>query len=874
MQAADIYAFGVVLYQMVTGSLPFTGLTAEIMMKRVVQDAPSPRALVADLDERWEAVILRCLSRQPGDRFGYAEEVAEALAGRSPAVGAIALRRGLQALSSLPPERDSFLGREADLAGIESSWSGGSRVVALVGAAGMGKTRLAVHFGWLSLERWPGGVWFCDLTEANDKDGIATMVARSLSVPLGGGDALEQLGHAIAGHGRCLIILDNFEQVAKHAEDVLGRWLERAHHAGFLVTSRERLELRGQSVHMVEPLEAESGMDLFFDRARRQRPGLSFDERDRVSASEVVRMVDGMPLAIELAAARMRMMTLPELVVRVQEGQRVLGGQGHGRHATLRAAIDGSWDLLSPWERAAWAQCSVFEGGFTLEAAEAVLDLGAWAEAPWVVDVVQSLVDKSLLRTWVPEEPARTSVPEARFGMYLSLQQYARDRLREQGSDDESGTTAEQAAEVLHGRWYARMGSAEALDLLHGHGGRARWWRLYREMENMVVACRRAVARGDGPVATAAFCAVKEIVELRGPYILAVELGLDLIEKALDPADLGRALTTLGEMERLYGRTRESEVHLVRALALRREVGDRMGEAKVLNALGKLSNELGRLEEARRLYEATVAIAHENGLRGLEGLVRGNLAGLYVGLGRFEEATREFETALAIHRECGDRRLEGIALGNLGVLDADRGRMDEARAHYEAGIAIHRDVGDRRAEGTIVGNLGNLYLDLGLIDEAMALYDTALAMRREVGDRRAEGLILGNQGVALFEQRRFDEARAHLESALAIHREVNDQRAEGAVLGSLAEVLLEQGYPDEARAALAQAEQLLRQVGDPFEIGKLLSIRAELERRLGDAAVAMATLVEAETLAARIGAGRESELGQRLARLRQRIVTG
>src|SRR5262245_4397483 len=553
--ASDIYALGVVMYQMVTGSLPFTGPSAqEAVLMRLVRDAPSPRVLVPELNERWESVILRCLSREPGDRFARPEEIAEALSGRAPVVGIDALRRGLRVQSVLPTERDVFVGRAAELVEIEECFAAGLQVVVLLGAAGMGKSRLAVHFGWQSLERWPGGAWFCDLTDAKDRDGIATCVAGALGVPLGRGDAMNQLGYAIAGRGRCLVILDNFEQVAGDVGE-LERWTERARQASFLVTSRERLDLRGQVVRVVEPLSVPSGMELFVERARQQRPGLQLEASDLEKVREIVRTVEGMPLAIELAAARLRLMTVTEISERMRDGFRVLGGEGHGRHGTLHAAIDGSWDLLRPWEKAAWTQCAAFEGGFTLEAAEGVLDLGAWPDAPWVVDVVQSLVDKSLIRTWVPEGPTRARVPEARFGMYASLQQYALEKLRAEGAvpGGGSGPQAEHAVAARHGKWYARFGTLDALETLHGHGGPARWWGLRREKENLVLACRRAVARADGPIATAAYCALGEIVELQGPYGVAVELGRELIEAPLARDDLARALGTLGELERLHG---------------------------------------------------------------------------------------------------------------------------------------------------------------------------------------------------------------------------------------------------------------------------------------------------------------------------------
>ena len=162
------------------------------------------------------------------------------------------------------------------------------------------------------------------------------------------------------------------------------------------------------------------------------------------------------------------------------------------RQATLRSAIDWSWNLLLPWEQAALAQCSVFEGGFTLEAAEAVLDLSAWTDAPSIVDAVQALVDKSLLRTWVPVDQTRHELEEPYFGMYLTIHEYAAEKLATSGAD------GRRAAQERHGRHFARFGSDERLLTLYRHGGGARRRALTLELDNLVAACRRAVAHGDG----------------------------------------------------------------------------------------------------------------------------------------------------------------------------------------------------------------------------------------------------------------------------------------------------------------------------------------------------------------------------------------
>ena len=403
---------------------------------------------------------------------------------------------------NLPAERDVFVGRGADLRALATRFDQGNRLVTLLGPGGTGKTRLARRYGAGWLGEWPGGVCFCDLSEARSLDGIYFAVASALGVPLSREDPAMQLGHAIAGRGRCLVIVDNFEQVVEHAAATVGRWLDRAAQASFLVTSRERLHLSGEVTFAVEPLPVEEdAIELFAARARAQRADFVLNGANRPAVAEVVRLLDGLPLAIELAAARVGVLSPAQLVERMRDRFALIaGGRGAtARQATLRGAIDWSWELLAPWEQAAFAQCSTFDGGFTLDAAEAVVDLTVWADAPPVMDVIEALANKSLLRTWVPGEQGRYDIEEPHFGMYLSIHEYAAEKL------EVAGSQARRLAEDRHGRYFAGFGTDDALEALSRHGGVMRRRALALELDNLVAACDRATIRDDHGIATATF---------------------------------------------------------------------------------------------------------------------------------------------------------------------------------------------------------------------------------------------------------------------------------------------------------------------------------------------------------------------------------
>jgi predicted ATPase/Tfp pilus assembly protein PilF len=848
---------------MVTGALPFTGRSAiEVARRRLKEPPPSPRSIVPELEEHWESAILRCLSREPSQRFGRAEAVIRALEGREvsvPEQDVIAVAR-----HTLPAERDVFVGRESELEELGRQLAGPAPIITLMGAAGMGKTRLAVRYGWRSLGDWPGGVWFCDLTEARDLNGMASAVARRLGIHLGREDPIVQIGQAIAGRGRCLVILDNFEQIASHAAETVGRWTPRAKEARFLVTSRERLGLdHEERVQQVEPLSPEQGLKLFEARARWLRPGIELVGREADSAREIVRLVDGMPLAIELAATRMRVMSADQIATQMRRRFQLLTGGPGTRHATLEAAIDGSWEMLREWERGAWTQCSVFEGGFTLEAAEAVILLDAWTEAPWVVDVIQSLVDKSLLRTWVTGVEPGGGVPEVRLGMYVSLQDYARMKLREVGG--------EAAVEKRHGEWYGQFGSQEALQRLNRDGGVARWRQLERELDNLMAACRRAVRRGDGATFVAGYDAVWRVLEARGPFAPAIEMGQEvLLDSRLGHAEAASILNTLGQAESYSGRMQARD-HLEAALVLARELGDRPMERRVVVSLGIMHVLKGQTEEALTHLEVALAHARADGDQDIESFTLNNLGSTCRDLGRMEEARAYLELALTLCRALGNRRHEGTVLGNLGLLDQDLGHVEEARARYEAALAIHRQVGNRRFEGNILCNLGSLDVDQNP-ETARHYLNAALAIHRAMGDRRGESIALSNLGALPVAKEQLDDVRAYYEAALAIHRELGNRRFEGAVLMNLADVLHEQNRTGEAWDALKQAEDILRQLNAPVEICQVLCVRAELEHESGNLAGARDTLSEIEALAKQVESGPDSLLGQMVAKVRRTLA--
>lgn len=746
----------------------------------------------------------------------------------------------------LPSERDAFVGRAAALDEIARRFAEGARLLSLVGIGGCGKTRLATHYAWSWIGEFPGGAWFCDLSAAQDVDGIVRAVAAALDVPLSGDDPVVQLERSIAGRGECLLILDNFEQVARHAGDTLGRWLDRAPDARFIVTTREVLGLAGEEVFALSPMGETDAVELFLRRARSASRDFRLDAGDEAAVVPLVKLLDGLPLAIELSAARVRVMPPHVQLQRMSERFRLLSSSGRrrDRQATLRATFDWSWDLLTEAEKAALAQLSVFEGGFTLGAAEAVVELSAFEDAPWQADVVHSLIDKSFVRP----------LADGRLDLLVSVQEYAAEHLCTPGRFAGSGPHALEAAQARHRAHFA------AIDEDRAGADRG------ADLANFVVACRRAVSAVDAECSVALVERAWAALRLRGPFRIGHELATSALGMpGLSAGQRGRAEYVAARALESSGMGAVAKPHFEAALARAREAGSPLGTARALLGLSAIHKNEGADDAAMRAGAETLALGKTLCDTALQCEVHNLMGNVFLELrGDPHQALSHYEAGLAIARACSNRRWEGGLLGNVGNVRFSLGHVDEARANYEAALQAARDVGDRKFEGNMLSNLGWLHLTQGRPEEGRQLLEPALAIARELGHAYLESNALCNLALACEGIGRPEEAQRHYAAALAIAQRLQDRRTEGQILGYLGGLLATQGRFDSARASFERGAALLQEVADRFSLGVLLCKRAAAERLAGDIPAARDAFQRAEVLAQEVSAGADSELGLEL----------
>ncbi len=865
---SDLFALGLIGFELITGTRFLRGSSVfEVMFSllQVEQRLDDVRALDAQVPGLG-SLLADCLREDPEDRPASARAVRARLQTLDPRSGAASradwatttlnaaavdlptINRG--ALGNLRPAPDTFVGRDRELITLREALQTPGRVVSLLGPGGTGKTRLAQELGLGIRDDYPGGAWFIDLTEARSHDGICAAVAHTLDIPLGhgGGNPTERVGTALAGRGPTLFLFDNFEQVQRFAADTVGAWAGLCPHSRFVVTTRQRLALGSEHVVRVGPLRAPRpasqsvedlaavpAVQLFVDRARRSRPDFSLSDDNALPIASLVRSLDGIPLAIELAAARVRVLSVERLLERLPQRFDLLStGRTDvtGRQATLRATIDWSWTLLEPWEQAGLAQASVFRGGFTLEAAEAVLDLSATPGAPWVLDVVQALEDKSLLHS------VTAPSGEIRFLHYESIREFAAEKL-----GDETRPTV-----LRHIACFSKRGTSHAIEMLSRKGGTTRRKRLTEDLENLWLAAERAVDVGLPEDAADATLAAADLLAFTGPLRIPLRMLTTLLDTpGISERQRIRLLLARGFVYSLLSEEELASPDLELAEQMAHAAEEPLLEGIAWAEQGRLY--LGSSNPAQReLLERARARFVELGDLRREGWILCSLAVRDSIEGRHQEARARNEEALLKLKRSGDQLTSLVALGNLAVSYKDLGMNMLQLATLNEALRLSRELNARRFESIVLVNLGVYQQYMGQLRRAEETYQQARALALEIGFKAVEGNALGNIGDVLKDQGRLAEAEGWLRQALEFTVGGGDVNHHVGQLTELAEVLLGLGRLDEAEAAITEAQELAPRMGNPRQVGQASVCRATLHRLQGDHEAARMELDSADTV--------------------------
>jgi predicted ATPase len=753
----DLFSLGVVLYELATGRQPFAGKTAGAIFDRILNQAPAASVRVnPDLPGGLGHILGKALEKDKALRYQNASELRADLlrlgrdttAGRPPPGPARKASGG-----SLPGRRTRFFGRERELEEIGQLLSDPAvRLLTLTGGGGTGKTRLALQTADTLAGRFEGRIVFVPLAGLSEADLIVPEISRALGAPRDAirspieaiADVVEELG------GPTLVILDGFDHLIE-AAPLLGESLEVTPALTLLVTSREVLHIYGEHCYPVQPLPVpepqrsaplaellrQPAVGLFVDRAVSARPSFRLDSHNAAAVVELCRRLDGLPLALELAAARVRMLSPKDLVARLGRRLKVLTRGARDlpeRQRTLRGTIDWSHQLLDAEEQTVFRRLAVFPSGFSLEGAEAVvdphgdLDLG-------IAEAIGSLVDKSLVCQLAPEGGPR-------FCFLETMHEYALERL--EGAADEVDTRRAHAAYFLV---LAEEGAA-----VLARGEDASWLATFaREHDNFLAALDWLAATDNAEWALRIALGVFPYWERGELFAVGARRLSELLElsSAADHEALrakgyfaaGVLATTMGDEERAV------ELHRT-SLRMQRALGDSWGILVALNGLSLDLADLGRFDEARSYQEQALALGAELGDDMAVARSLSNLARIAKGQGKEDEARRRYREAGEIFSRLEDRLGWAWSLNHEGDVARDQGDLAGATELYEQALVVFRELDDAWGIGSSLADLGKVRSREADWQGATDLFKQALRRFADLGHKRGVSRVLEQLSIA------------------------------------------------------------------------------------------------------------------------------
>jgi predicted ATPase/Tfp pilus assembly protein PilF len=743
---------------------------------------------------------------------------------------------------SLPVSPTPLIGRAGEAEKVRDTLLRNDvRVVTLTGPGGVGKTRLALEVARTFLSDHAYEVAFVALAPLTSASLVLGAIAGALGVRETGPVPLRQALAEDLRNRRLLLVLDNFEHVTEAADDV-AELVAAAARMKVLVTSRAVLRIRSEQEFPVAPLSVPDArargsaegsirfgaIQLFVARARAVKPDFALTDENASTVAEICARLDGLPLAIELAAARTRVLSPASILERLGKRLQLLTGGPRdlpARQQTLRSAIDWSYGLLTEPERSLFRRLSVFRGGARFEAIEAISGAGQSLEDD-PLDVLDSLIGKSLL---VRADGQRG---EPRFGMLETIAEFALEKLLED---------AREAEAILREHTALYQALAEEAEPRLVGGEQVAWLgRLDEEHDNMRAVLQRGRERGDAETMLRLCSALWRFWWMRGH----LSEGRSWTREALaaDTTDLGRwrgrALLAASALALFQGDLKEARASAERALVDLEAADDSKGVATAHSRLGQQAWRHGDYESARNHYERSLEIERRLGnMRTVADLLF-NLGSLEADQSRFDEANRLYDECRALNREVGDRELDALVLLNLGLTAYRTGELKAARERLMDGITIARSVGGKHHLAGALNTLGLVARDLGDFEGARSYLEESYSLQVELGDRVGRAHCAHSLGALALRGGSPESAAPLLRESLEHFRDVGVPPPTECI-SDLAELALLRGSVDRAARLLALASRMVESSGQAIaqsDRRRFEEVVAQTRARMGDTA--------------------------------------
>jgi predicted ATPase/class 3 adenylate cyclase len=720
--------------------------------------------------------------------------------------------------NNLPQQVTSFVGREAEIAEIENLL-GKTRLLTLTGSGGCGKTRLSLQVAAQMMDSFPDGVWNVELAPITDPELAVQTVATVLGLKE---EPHQSILETLIEHcktRRLLMILDNCEHLLAACANLADRIIRQCPSVVVLASSREALGVAGElsyrvpSLSMPDPKEMPTPQNLlqyesvrlFSARAQFYQPEFQITESNAQALASICYRLDGIPLAIELAAARCRSMSVDEINKRLDQRFRLLTGGSRTalpRQQTLRSLIDWSYGLLTDQEKALFCRLCVFPGGWSLEAAEEIC-AGEGIEDYEVMDLLTSLVDKSLVR---PEERAGAT----RYRMLETIRQYARDKMLESGAGETWRDN--------HLVYYTKL-AEESVSELFTTNPQAALDLAEAEHDNFRASIAWSTEReADCDAGLRIALAISRYWQWRGH----IEEGRGWLAGTLKDRSVqskklrARHLYALSTLDNFHGGDQSERAYAEEALALFREIEDKEGECLSLWALAIKTQGRGDLVDAKEFFEEALAISRSCGFRVQTANNLMHLGNNAIHRGDYPAARSLLEESVAISREIGQPPTLAGALNFLGGCAEDMGDLDTAYSLYSESLSIHQKIGVLHGVCGSLVNLAGIAAARGDLAQAGPLFEEALAISRKIVFRGMVAHILGKQSRMSLLLGDLAAARAQLYESLTVRRDIANKDGIADALEGFAELASATNSPLFAARLWGAAQRLREEIGAPL----------------------------------------------------------
>ncbi len=770
--------------------------------------------------------------------------------------------------TNLPVMLTSFIGRDSEISQVKQLLSE-SRLLTITGFGGAGKTRLSIEVARELLEQYIEGIWFVDLAPLSNVSLVPQYVMKTIGLreeeccP-----PMQTLLDALRLKDM-LLILDNCEHLLQGVAELTEALLRGTQKLSILATSREPIGVAGETLWSIPSLSAPQlereyqfeellgyeSTQLFLTRAAAVNTNFTLTANNASAIAQICAHLDGIPLAIELAAARVRVLSVEEIAARLDDRLRLFVGTRTAvpRQKTLKNLIDWSYDLLPDRERILLRRLSVFSGGWALRAAEEVCSNGELASSE-VLAMLINLVDKSLV---IAEEQGESR----RYRLLETIRQYANERLAEFFETDEYIHR--------HAEFYSKMIDEAYAGLW---GAKQSFWlgQLDTEQDNLYAALEwLASSKGNNAMFLHLAGSMWKYWEIRGYF----NEGRAYLEQALSnnpdaPAyERANGLRGAGMLAFQQGDFEQALVLHQESLALFREVGFPLGVARELDVLGEIAYYRGDRIQAIEYHTESLAIRYE--IDDKEGIAHslGQLGVIARDSGEYEKARDLFDESLQLCRGLGDNLMLAKTLNNLGVVEHLLSQYEQAGRTFAEAVTLFRALNDQPGIADALQNQGNVAKDQGDFKQAIQLYKESLALREKMGDKRGIARTTASLAEVAFHQGNYPVAAELTENSLALFRSLGIKRGTVVAIVIQAYVALYQGDCTRSRALATQGLALSKDITSPRAIAYSKNIIGLCEFAGGNLDVARDQLQEAMDLFQRVGDRRNvAYIGVNLAR--------